>query len=93
MIELSNCATDYSQHLFVRPEYVTGFFFTEAPKLISAWAQAETARQLQKIAKTLIAFVRHGHGEDTIDESGDYSEDDQREWKKRKRQIAKEKEN
>jgi hypothetical protein len=66
----------YHQHLFVKPEHASAFLFNEVPKLTSIWVQAETASQLQKIAKTLIAFVRHGHGEETISEDGDYSLDD-----------------
>ena len=70
---------------------MAGFFLTEVPRLASVWAQAETARQLQTIAKTLIAFVRHGHGEDTIDADGSWSTDDRRDWQERKRRLAREK--
>jgi len=33
---------------------------------------------LSQLSKSTIAFIRHGHGEDTIDEYGEWSEDDGR---------------
>jgi hypothetical protein len=94
LVELNIGADDYSNRFFVRPEHVVHFFLTEAPKLAGAWAQVETAYQLQKITKTLGAFVRHGHGVDTIDEDGDRSLDDERHFRQwiLERQIARAKE-
>ena len=80
---VSYCGT-YEMFL-VASEHVTEFFFIEIPRLMNSWAQAKIARQQQKIAKTLIAFVRHGHGQETIDEYGEQSLDDYEAWKKHQR--------
>lgn len=47
-------------------------------KLVRVSAQAEQAEALSRLTKSIIAFIRHGHGEYTIDESGGWSKDDER---------------
>jgi hypothetical protein len=49
-------------------------------RLVQAWAAAEQAKIFSRLSKSIIAFIRHGHGEETIDEYGERSEDDHRRW-------------
>jgi hypothetical protein len=59
--------------VLIRAEDMDGYI-----KLVQASAQADQAAALSQLSKSIIAFIRHGHGEDTIDEYGDWSEDDSR---------------
>jgi hypothetical protein len=49
----------------------------------SVGPRAKQAEALSTLTKSIIAFTRHGHGEDTIDEYGGWSEDDRRRWLER----------
>jgi hypothetical protein len=43
-------------------------------KLAKASVQAEQAETLSRSCKSIIAFIRYGHGEKTIDEYGEWSD-------------------
>jgi hypothetical protein len=63
---------------FVRAEGVGAWSLDGYLKLVQAYVQVEQADALSRLSKSVIAFIRHGHGEDTIDEYGEWSEDDHR---------------
>jgi hypothetical protein len=62
---------------FIRADDVGAWSLDGYIKLVQASAQADQAAALSRLSKSIIAFIRHGHGEDTIDEYGDWSLDDQ----------------
>ena len=70
------------------------FFATWYVEFRRSAAQVNQAECLERIARTLTAFVRHGHGEDTIDEFGEESRDDEnrrvRLWEAKQARKAKE---
>ena len=79
---------------FVAAEDQPEFFSTWYIGFIRDAAVTNHQCHLETIAKTLTAFVRHGHGEETIDEFGESSlDDDKRRWEKLEceRQQAKKK--
>jgi hypothetical protein len=79
---------------FVSAEDQPEFFATWYVGFIRDATVTNQGRHLETIAKTLTAFVRHGHGEETIDEYGESSLDDDRrrfEEFERERQEAKKK--
>jgi hypothetical protein len=55
-------------------------------KLVQASAQADQAAALSQLSKSIIAFIRHSHGEYTIDEEGHYSWDDRQRMHERRRE-------
>jgi hypothetical protein len=58
---------------FVSERDVNAFFASWYVAFVRSAAQSEQAESIARIAKTLVAFVRHGHGTDTIDEYGEES--------------------
>ena len=63
-------AAGWSIVLFIRPDDVGAWSLDGYLKLAPAYAQAEQAAALSRLSKSIIAFIRHGHGEETIDEFG-----------------------
>jgi hypothetical protein len=63
-------------HFFVTQQFENVFFATWYLEFVRTIAQIEQAKQIKAIAKSLTAFVRYGHGVDTIDEYGEQSYDD-----------------
>ena len=74
---------------FVEAEDEKIFFATWYPNFLKEAAALQQAIALERIAKTLTAFVRHGHGDDTIDEFGHQSYDDHQSWLKQQRRASK----
>ncbi len=68
--------TESFASFFVGAVYRDAFYADRYPKLVLAAAAAMQADALKVIAKTLLAFVRHGQGRTTIDEFGWRSADD-----------------
>jgi hypothetical protein len=79
---------------FVTEQFKTVFFATWYVEFVRGIAQIEQAEQIMAIAKSLVAFVRHGHGRSTIDEFGleSYDEAERREEDWRRRQLLKQQE-
>ena len=69
LVEIWNDSSRLS-HFFVSHEQSDAFFATWYPDFVRTIALDNQSRQLSVIAKTLIAFVRHGHGRETISEYG-----------------------
>ena len=63
-------AAGWSIVLFIRADDVGAWSLDGYQKLAPAYAQAEQAAALSRLSKSIIAFIRHGHGEETIDEFG-----------------------
>lgn len=61
---------------FVQPHHAPAFFMEKLPVLLKMINDSAISMQLRRIATTLTAFVRHGEGEMTIDESGLVSRDE-----------------
>jgi hypothetical protein len=61
---------------FVADEDVAPFFVEKYPSLIAATVSAEKISNERALLKTLIAFVRHGHGKNTIDQFATEDSDD-----------------
>jgi hypothetical protein len=77
LVEIWN-ETYQLSHFFVSDKSSAAFFATWYPDIVRAIALDNQSRQLSVIAKTLIAFVRHGHGPETISEYGGVSLDERR---------------
>jgi hypothetical protein len=52
------------------------FFATWYLEFLRTGAQLSQNDHLKTIAKAFVAFVRHGHGTETIDEHGEFTLDD-----------------
>jgi len=80
---------------FVARENAAAFWIDKMPQLTAMVAQASQTEEIQRIRKTIVAYVRHGSGTLTIDEEGEVSRDEaERERKRRlyrKQEIAREK--
>jgi hypothetical protein len=63
---------------FVAQAYESAFFATWYAQFLQDAALVNGYDPLCRIAKTLTAFVRHGHGAETIDEFGHMDKDDKR---------------
>ena len=79
-------------HIFIEAQHTQAYWFTLYPILLAAQRTAEAALQQAKMTKAHIAYVRHGHGESTINESGDENRDERKrsiDDAARRRQAAK----
>jgi hypothetical protein len=63
---------------FVAAEHRAPFILDALPWMLATSAGTEIVNNLRAIRKTLVAFVRHGEGEGTIDEYGERTADDRR---------------
>lgn len=70
---------------FVTSEDTSAFMATWWLDFLYKQSIAVISTQMQRIAKTLVAFVRHDHGEHVIDENGEMSYDDRRRWQESQR--------
>jgi hypothetical protein len=61
---------------FVAERDRNAFFATWYVEFMRSMAQVVQSESIATIARTLVAFVRHGHGTDTVDEDGEDSYDD-----------------
>jgi hypothetical protein len=61
---------------FVAEAHRVSFIVDRLPTLLRDFAHHEAAIEMRRITKAILAFIRHGHGEDTIDEDGEFSRDD-----------------
>jgi hypothetical protein len=77
LVEIWNETYQLSQ-FFVSDKASAAFFATWYPDIVRAIALDNQSRHLSVIAKTLVAFVRHGHGLETISEYGGMSLDERR---------------
>jgi hypothetical protein len=68
---------------FVEQQHLAAFMVDKLPKIISAFATADAAARLDDIRTAIIAFIRHGHGETTINETGTHTLDDRRRERER----------
>lgn len=59
-------------HMFVAEQNIAPFFFDKLPELIRNQREINAPN----VAKSLVAFVRHGHGPLTISEHGDENRDE-----------------
>jgi hypothetical protein len=73
---------------FVGMENRAPFMVEALPKLMHPLLSAEFAREMRAIRKTLVAFVRHGQGTDTISEEGDWTLDEERQEQRNRRAAA-----
>jgi hypothetical protein len=55
---------------FVSHSNLAAFYVDKLPSMVSAFAANAGAEATQRLTKAIIAFIRHGHGESTIDEFG-----------------------
>jgi hypothetical protein len=88
LVDLSNQNGGLAS-FFVASEHIGAFFATWYVQFLRDAAAPAILKSLEQIAETLTAFVRYGHGEDTIDEYGEMDYDD--ELKFRLKREAKEK--
>jgi hypothetical protein len=77
---------------FVSSGHADAFIIDKLPMIMQALAAVQISDELRKIRRTLVAYVRHGQGTDTIDEYGEDTEDDtrrrRREWYRRQEAKA-----
>lgn len=72
---------DISEELtsfFVEKQHLPAFMVDKLPQMIGAFAAVDTAANLAQLSKAIVAFIRHGHGKQTISEDGYRSLDDTR---------------
>lgn len=73
---------------FVAEQFRNAFFASWYVEFLRSAAQIQQAVHVAMIAKSLLAFVRHGHGTRTIDEYGDESYEErvrrEEDWLRRK---------
>lgn len=62
--------------LFVRPVHYAVFVVDKLSALLRDFGIIDYPSELSRIRKAVIAFIRYGHGERTIDEDGYSSRDD-----------------
>jgi hypothetical protein len=74
---------------FVSPEHRDAFFAMFYPQFLQAAALSMQADCLGQITKIFRAYVRHGHGPDTIDRNGSWDADDAADYRELKRQRSK----
>lgn len=63
-------------HFFVEEQHLPAFMVDKLPQMIGAFAAVDTAANLAQLNKAIVAFIRHGHGKQTITEDGFRSLDD-----------------
>lgn len=61
---------------FVAGKDIAAFRTTLLPPMVQAAATAWMAEEMRLIRRTFVAFVRHGHGESTVDEDGTQDRDE-----------------
>lgn len=61
---------------FVADEHAAAFLAERWPAILGVIAARQQSDALCTIARSIVAFVRHGHGTDTIDDEGRGSYDD-----------------
>jgi len=80
---------------FVAEKHAAAFWIDKMPQLTAMVAQSSQTEEMQRIRKTIVAYVRHGKGTSTIDEEGEIALDEARREAERriyrKQEIAKEK--
>lgn len=64
------------EEFFVRGPDVAAFCVEKLPSMLNGAAALSGIERDRRLLKTLIAFVRFGHGEDTIDDMGHNDRDD-----------------
>jgi hypothetical protein len=73
---------------FVAVTDADAFFATWWMDAVARSNAGRVAEMSSRVAKALVAFVRHGHGEATIDEYGDTTLDDTRRYTDARRRKA-----
>jgi hypothetical protein len=75
LVEMQDVCDGLAQ-IWVSGEHIDAYFFDKYPDLVAKQRQAESAIQNSKLVKAQIAFIRHGHGNRTIDSYGERTLDD-----------------
>jgi hypothetical protein len=87
LVEICDVAGSLSE-FFVAEQDDNAFFASWYMEFLRSVAWSEQAKSLAKIARTLVAFVRHGHGKETIDEDGMLSHEEIESVQERNRREA-----